>query len=96
MLDNDISDCLATMQSQSWWRLVRTSEPRSCAICEILFELGLPEFNHFRHAVAALNAGDWGTASSEFLNSVWHRQAGRRAEILCAMILTGEDPKSTS
>jgi lysozyme len=93
LLGNDIAVCIAEAQSQSWWGLVNPCEPRCRAIIEILFELGLPEFNNFHLAVAALNAGDWRTASSEFLNSLWCRQVGERAEILCAMILTGEDPQ---
>jgi lysozyme len=91
LLGNDIAVCISEAQSQSWWGLVSPCEPRCRAIIEILFELGLPEFNDSHNAVAALNAGDWGTASAEFLNSLWARQVGARAKTLCSMILTGTD-----
>ena len=92
LLANDISECLTEAEQQTWYGLARACESRLRAIIEILFELGLPEFNDFKHAIAALNTGDWTTASNEFRNSAWYKQVGKRAVTLCAMIETGEDP----
>lgn len=94
LLGNDIDISIATASQQPWFGLVEPCEPRLRAICEILFELGLPRFNGFHDAVAALNAGDWQTAGAEFLNSLWHLQVGKRAERLAAMIQTGKDEVS--
>jgi lysozyme len=94
LLSNDIAISVQEAQAQPWFAAAEQSEPRLRALCEVLFELGLAKFNGFHNAVSALNRADWATASSEFLNSLWHEQVGKRAERLCAMILTGEDQAS--
>lgn len=91
LLRNDIAVSVEEAEQQSWFPLVEGCEPRLRALCEIIFNLGLPKFNSFHKAVAALDRADWAEASAEFLDSQWKNQIGQRAEELCAMILTGND-----
>lgn len=90
-LGQDLQSAIRTAEAQDWWPIVQSSDARARALVECLFNLGLSRFNGFTKAVAALLAGDFDTASAELLNSLWHSQVGRRAEVLAAMVKTGHD-----
>jgi lysozyme len=64
---------------------------RISALIELLYNMGLPRLRTFAKALAALCNDDFEAAANEFLNSLWHRQVGHRAEVLAGMIATGQD-----
>jgi hypothetical protein len=89
--DNRIMAAITTAEAQPWWPNVKDCDARARAFIEILFSLGLGGFNEFTKAISAAVQPDWQTCSAELLDSLWHRQTGKRAETLAAMVLTGED-----
>jgi lysozyme len=92
MLSNDLNRALSQAQAQPWWPHVKDNDARARAFIEIVFNVGIRDLAGFSKALDAAMRDDWSTCSAEFLDSLWHRQVGVRAEVLCAMILTGEDP----
>lgn len=78
-------------ETQDWWDCVSDNDARSRAMCEILFNMGLNKLRGFTKALAALRRRDYDAAATEFLDSLWHQQTGRRAETLTTMIKTGQD-----
>lgn len=76
---------------QPWWPHVAGNDARARAFVEILFNVGPGALDGFRKALDAAMQDDWAACSAAFLDSLWHRQVGARAERICAMILTGED-----
>ena len=91
LLQDDINDAITLAESQVWWPMVVSCEPRARALIEMLFNLGLGGFNTFKSAISALESGDFETAAADFLNSEWANQVGNRAQELTQMIATGED-----
>lgn len=63
---------------------------RQAALVNLCFNLGLPRLLGFRHALAAMAAGDFALAADEFADSRWARQVGDRAVELCGQIRSGE------
>jgi len=56
----------------------------------MLFNLGKPRWDGFKKAQAAIEAGDYGEAASQMLDSRWAAQVGKRAEDMAAMMISGE------
>lgn len=69
--------------------LDKLSEPRQRAIVNMAFNMGLGRLSEFKKFKAAIEAGDWGKAKTEMLNSKWARQVGERAVELSRMIEVG-------
>ena len=91
LLGNDIQSAIGTAETQDWWPHVKGSDARARAFIEILFNLGLGGLAYFRKALDAAMSDDWDTCSVELLDSLWAKQVGKRAEVLAAMVKTGED-----
>lgn len=92
LLANDIRDVLAEAEQQEWWPHVSGNDARARACLEMLFNLGVGGFRTFETAIGCLLNDDFAGASAAFLQSLWHRQVGQRAEVLAGMIASGEDP----
>lgn len=66
------------------------TEARQNAFTEMVFNLGAPRLRKFVKMLAAIRAQDWPEVSKQALDSSWHTQVGRRAEVLAKMLETGE------
>jgi lysozyme len=63
---------------------------RKDAMIDIAFNLGQTRLRLFKRALAAMEAGKYKDAATEFLDSKWAKQVGGRALELSDMISTGE------
>ena len=89
VLDEDIADTLAFLNSQCpWWQGL--NEVRQRAVVDLAFNL-MRKLLGFHNMIAAIRAKDWRLASKELLNSKFAKQTGQRAKTLSAMLLTGTD-----
>lgn len=91
LLENNIADAISAAQVQPWWPWVADSDARARAFIEIGFNIGFRALAGFHEAVDAASRRDWPACAAAFLDSLWHRQTGHRAEVLARMILTGCD-----
>lgn len=92
LLRNDLLSRIGTAQAQNWWQYVKDNDTRARAFIEIAFNLGFKALSSFHDAIDAASRGDWAACGAAFLDSLWHRQVGKRAEILASMVITGNDP----
>lgn len=67
------------------------NDPRKRALTEMVFNLG-SRILGFREALTHAQAGRWDGAADAFLDSLWARQVGARAQTLTQMLRTGHDP----
>lgn len=63
---------------------------RQTVLANMAFNLGLTRLLKFKKMRAALRAGDFNTAATEMLDSLWARQVGTRADRLARQMRTGE------
>lgn len=91
LLSNDIATAIEESQGEPWWSHVVSNEPRTRAMVEICFELGLPTLRNFVVAIAALCRDDFGAAADAFMQSRWAQQVGQRAVDLTQMIRGWDD-----
>lgn len=79
MLDEDIDDCLSALRSG---RLLdigqfdKLAEPRQLALLSMIFNMGERGLSLFHGMFRAIQAGDWGKAADEALDSLWAKQVG--------------------
>lgn len=92
LLGNRIRFAIGEAEAQPWWDHVKDNDARARGFIEIIFNIGLGGLGTFREGLDAAMRDDWAGCSAAFLDSLWHRQVGARAERICNMILTGEDP----
>lgn len=92
-LPEDIIDALLTRgyeralnaaKRYPWFK--RLSGPRKAAIVNMIYNLGFKGFHSFKHLRANLEAGYFGRAAEEMLDSKWAAQVGYRAEELAEMM----------
>ena len=67
-----------------WWRTL--DDDRQNVIVNMAFNLGVDGLLEFHHFLAALQAGDYESASRYMLESLWATQVGARADRLAARI----------
>lgn len=96
LLGNRLQSAIRTAEAQLWWPHVQDNDARSRAFIELVYNLGISTLNEFRAALAAAMCDDWPACSAAFLQSLWARQVGARAETITSMILTGSDPEPMS
>lgn len=89
LLDNSILAKRAEVLSRIPWAL-RLDEARREALVNIAYNCGVDGLLGFKHALAAMEAGDYAGAAAHFRDSKWHKQVGPRADRLCAQITDGE------
>ena len=90
LLSNDILRCIKELSSEYPWFGQIESEPRQEAIINIFLNLGATKYRGFKLANAAMAAGLYDLAATEFLDSRWAKQVGGRALELSDLIKTGE------
>lgn len=89
LLDNDIRTHTQELVSALPW--VADLDPaRLGVLCNMAFNMGVPRLLGFKHALKAIQAGNWSEAAKEMLDSAWARQVGGRAERLAEQMRTGE------
>ena len=64
----------------------RLGEKQQRALCNMAFNMGLPRLRSFRKMLAALEAGAYGVAADEALDSRWARQVGDRAQRVATLM----------
>jgi len=65
---------------------VELSLVRKIVFLDMMYNLGGAKILKFKKMLAALRAGDWGTAADEMLDSKWAEQVGPRAVRLIRMM----------
>lgn len=92
LLDNDIALARERCEKTFSWFLTM-GEARQDVVIMMVFNMGMAKFCTFYKAIAALQKGDWLGASNEMSNSLWARQVGDRAVVLCKMMSSGRYPE---
>ena len=89
LLRNDIITAKKTLSVALPWTSDLDSN-RLDALTNMCFNLGINRLKGFHNFLAALQAKDWTTASSEMLSSLWAHQVGARAVRLAKIIKDGQ------
>ena len=63
---------------------------RQRVLANMCFNLWYPRLSKFVKFIAAMQKGDWKTASEEMMDSKWATQVGNRAVRLQQMVIQGE------
>lgn len=63
---------------------------RQMVLADMSFNMGHKNLLKFEQMLAALKERNYGVAADEMVNSSWYGQVGRRAEVLVAMMRTGQ------
>lgn len=96
LLGNRVQLAIGAAQAQSWWPNVSDNDARSRAMVELVFNMGPAGVATFKNAIQCLCNNDFNGAADGFLNSLWAKQVGQRAQVLAQMIRTGTDNESTT
>tara|TARA_X000001382_G_scaffold111393_1_gene88277 strand:- start:877 stop:1287 length:411 start_codon:yes stop_codon:yes gene_type:complete len=88
LLSNDIDLCVKELEGTFPW-FQTLSDTRQRVMVNMCFNLGLSRLMGFRKFLAAMEAGEWGTAGVEMLDSKWARQVGPRSTRLRDLVLEG-------
>ncbi len=89
LLNNDIKLIMEQVQYFRWFE--NLSEIRKNVVIDMVFNLGITRFKGFTKTIAHIAAGDYGSASTEMLNSKWAKQVGIRAITLSKMMKYDEE-----
>ena len=90
LLQNDVARCRKELESFDWFSDL--DEVRQDALINMCFNLGLSRLTNFKNALASMAVGAYSDAAEHFLDSLWARQVGNRAQEVAHMIRTGEYP----
>jgi lysozyme len=88
LLANDIKNASDRVEQEFPWAS-QLDEARHGALVNMCFNMGVGRLLGFHKFLAALEAGDFKTASTEMLQSQWAQQVGARAQRLAQQIETG-------
>lgn len=90
MLDEDIDECLADLQTFGWFG--NLDRVRLRAVIDLRFNLGRGTFRTFAQFLAAMARKDYAAAAHELENSQWARQvAAARRDRIVTQIRDGRD-----
>lgn len=91
LLQNDIKTCQGDLDVHlRWWRLLNA--PRQAAMLSFCYNLGIHGLKAFKIAVKHMEAGRYKDAATNFLDSRWARQVGKRAKRITYLIEHGKAP----
>lgn len=93
VLDSDISAATAECHARfsPWFQ--HLNDARQAVCIGMVFQLGLPRTLGFKHALAAMKAGDFEQAAVEMLDSGWAKQTPDRAQRMARQMASGEWPE---
>ena len=89
LLENDIKVKTREVLLALPW-VPRLSEPRQAVLIGMAFQMGIGGLLKFKRMLSAVEAGQYGEAAMEMLDSAWARQTRERAKRLARQIITGE------
>lgn len=92
MLNNDIADRVAALQSWPAWQAVANDPVRAAALLDMAFQLGVNGLASFHNSLSLIAAQQWQEAAAALLNSRWAKQTPNRAARVTNMIATGVAP----
>ena len=72
-----------------WPNFDNFTDTRQEALADFMFQVGPGGVRKFVKANAAINAGDWGEAGTQMLDSLWARQVPKRAREITDMVKQG-------
>lgn len=75
-------------QHLPWWRDL--DDVRQNALANLMFNMGWTTLSQFKNTLAAFERHDFEAAAKGLEASRWHKQVGRRALRIEAMVRTGE------
>jgi lysozyme len=88
LLRNDIARVEAECRREFPW-FGALDEVREAVVLNMVFNLGITKFKGFVNTIADISAGNYESAASRMLQSLWARQVGNRALRLAEMMRTG-------
>lgn len=88
LLLSDVQRSAAELNKNFEWYYNLTKR-RKQAMINLLFNLGLAKLREFKKFLAAMESGDYPTASKELLDSKYARQVGKRADELAHQLVNG-------
>ena len=92
LLENDIARIAGTLyRTFDWFKDL--SESRKEAVINMVFNMGLGNFQKFKKTISYIERGEFELAGAEALNSRWAEQVGDRSLEICQMISSGEYQK---
>jgi lysozyme len=91
LLNNDINQAFSDLEAV-FPHFYKMSVVRQHALVDMMFNLGLVNFNTFEHFIKAIKIEDYPIAALEMLDSKWARQVGVRSKELAEMIHLGTYP----
>jgi lysozyme len=89
LLEHDLDRTIAALERACPW-VAQLDEPRSRALCNMAFNLGIGGLLMFHRFLAAMQAHDWAVAAVEAMNSTWATQVGARAQRIARALVLGE------
>lgn len=89
MLSEDIERVLKECRDQFIW-FSALSPVRQNVVASMVFQMGIAGFKHFVHMIAAVQVGDYESASREMIASAWFNQVPARARELAQMMRDNE------
>ena len=91
MLAADIATAQHEVLTALPW-VANIDQPRQDAIFHLCFWIGIGSLLGFKNMLAAVQGGEWQTASNELLNSDLARDIPERANAISQRLLTGDSP----
>ena len=88
LLENDIAEAEATAKVL-FPSFDSLSENRRAVLCNMAFNLGQTRLAGFRRLREAVEAGEWGRAAAEMIDSRWAEQVKERATRLAEQMKKG-------
>lgn len=103
LLDNDLADAKARLLRRLPW-VARLDAVRQMVLIDMAFNMGLGRYDSktgkgsgllgFVNTLKLIEAGEYVRAAEAMRQSAWHKQTGRRAVKLCAMMRSGKIPSN--
>ena len=88
LLTNDIAEVIHDL-TISGYPCPNLTDPRTAALINMCFNLGITRLLKFHNMLAAYKAGNWPTVASEMMNSSWAAEVKSRAQRLSIQMATG-------
>lgn len=92
LFNNDFGAVIKELtENFSWFSdTERLNTPRADVVINMAYNMGVPTFKAFKKTIAAIEAGDWGEAARQILDSKAARDLPVRYSELAKQMRTGE------